>query len=382
MRNFVSIFFSPLMFVIKDSDNRVPSFAQISCNVPLYLEQICIRALEKDPRNRFESAKAMKKALEHYLDTFKNEDITSEKDKNKSSSHTSLPNIKYSHITHEEIVRTPACIERVPENPTLLRPVAYTNHSNLASSIQKMSTYTGNAPISQAHMMKPKPAPVPNRQNEAIQLETTKLRSGRHPEDDEPTQLDRKINPIKSSDENLDSNPRSAKPLSRETKRYTPEPKRSMQQEPIYSRTIKPGPVPRESNGESMRQESTYRGAIKPGPVPRDSCKPGPVPKETRKPEPVPGESTTTDIISDDVSTVVSQDTIKKFNPISPSDERQQNSKEQSTKNRERRPDSFGYLINKKAENNDPVTLFDLVLWGTIILALLTICILMLVGII
>ena len=354
------------MLVIKDSDNRVPSFAQLSCNVPLYLEQICIRALEKNPRNRFESAKAMKKALEHYLDTFKNEDITSEKEKNKFSSHTSLPNIKYSHTTHEEIVRTPACIERVQENPTLLRPVAITsaNHSNLASSIQKMSTYTGNEAISQAHMMRPKPAPVPNKQNEAMHLETTKLRSGAHPEDDEPTQLDSKVNSRQSSNENLNSNPReiysSSKPVSKETKRYTPEPKEYKRQEPTYRGAIKPGPVPRESTRESMRQDSTYRGAIKPGPVPKEISKPGPVPKEP----------TTTNVISDEISTVVSTDPMK-------FDEVQQNSKEKLVKN----TDPYG-LFTKKPENNDPVTLFDLVRWGTIILALLSICILMLLGII
>ena len=354
-----------------------------------------MRALEKSPKNRFESAKAMKKALEHYLDTFKNEDVTTEKEKNRSSSHTSLPNIKYSHTTHEEIVRTPACIERVPENPTLLRPVAITsaNHSNLASSIQKMSNYTGNVAISQSHMMKPKPLPVPNKQNEAIQLETTKLRSGTHLGDDEPTQLDRKVNSTKSSEENLNSNQRiigaSSKPLSKETKRYSPAPKESIKQESTYRGAIKPGPVPKDSSRESIKQESTYRGAIKPGPVPKDSIKPGPVPRELLKPgpvpkksinlEPVPKESTATNILSDEVPTVVSNDPIK-FNASSSSNAGPLNSEDKFAKKQDLKADPFGYLINKKPEKNDSVTLFDLVLWGTVLIGLIIWLVSILIG--
>ena len=355
----------------------------MSCNVPLYLEQICVRALEKDPRNRFESAKAMKKALEHYLDTFKNEENASGKEKNSTLLYPSLPNIKYSHTTQEEIVRTPACIERVPENPTLLRPVPITsmNHSNLASSIQKMSPYSSNMASSQSHMMKPKPAPVPNRHNEVTRLETTKLRSGRKLEDEEPTQLDSKITPEKLSSNNLNSDKRigysSAEPLSRETKRYNSEPKDVMRQEDRYRGSIKPGPVPKDSNKNSMRQEDGYRGSIKPGPVPKDSTKPGPVPKDATKPGPVPKDATKPgpvpkdatkpgsvpkdstksgsaseekihDILSDEIPTVVDKK-INKFSDSHKSNKSKQN---------------FDKKISLK--QNDPVTLFDLILWGCV----------------
>jgi len=169
----------------------VPPLSRFSINVPAYLENICMTALQKEPKKRFDSAKTMSQALSHYFDKTKTDSLLQDNISTIERQHLErqnsiqvieqiheYPPIQLRHTTtNTDISRTPARIQMATPKATILRsnlrPTTDTLHQNVNAALKVRPSYEN-----MAKPAKVAPAPVPSRRDNVknnMEVETTKL---------------------------------------------------------------------------------------------------------------------------------------------------------------------------------------------------------------